>query len=108
MNAKHISGNERGNLSDEPVKPTQQRQTDVFKCFCDWILDADLPFPTIKNRFFKDMIACSNLNLMVPFRTPMGREVNDMRTKGKIKIHDTLSHILGMVSLTNGVWLLRV
>lgn len=55
-----------GSLGSEPVKETKQRQEDFFKSLCKWIIDAGMPFSTIENRFFNNMIACADPTLVVP------------------------------------------
>lgn len=95
-------------FGDEPIKRTQQRQIHFFKCLCNWIFDAGLPFSTVENSFFKDMLACLDANLKVSCHTMVNREVSEGPKTGEIKIRDTLSHILCMVSLTTYAWSSRL
>lgn len=91
-------------MSDELIKPKERQQAYFFKCLCKWIFDAGLPFSTVENSYFKNMIASVDEHLMVLCRTVVSNEVAEMREIGKLKIPDKLSQIPGIVSVTTDAW----
>lgn len=78
----------------------EQRQTEFISALCLWIADAGLPFSLVDNKYFKEVIKCSNQDCSVPSRQSVTIKMSKLYDRTRTQFNTDLNKIPGMVSIT--------
>lgn len=107
-----------GDKSQERFKPSgsfnesfvskETIQNNFFSALCEWIVDAALPFATVENEKFRDMIAVQNNDIHIPSRVTVSRQIVKKKKEIEIGMREKISNVKSKFSITTDAWSSRI